>query len=98
VVVKGGHAQDDPVVDLLVEGNAVYEFRAPRIRTTSTHGTGCTFSAAITAGLAQGLELRAAVAQAKTYVSLALERAEPLGHGHGPLGHIAAEEPAHAIR
>lgn len=98
VVIKGGHAEDDPVLDLLVEASAVHEFRAPRIRTTSTHGTGCTFSAAITAGLAQGLEPRAAVAQAKRYVSLALERAEPLGHGHGPLGHFASEEAAHALR
>jgi hydroxymethylpyrimidine/phosphomethylpyrimidine kinase len=98
VVIKGGHADDDPVLDLLVEADAVHEFRAPRIRTTSTHGTGCTFSAAITAGLAQGLGARAAVAQAKRYVSLALERAEPLGHGHGPLGHFAPNEAAHALR
>jgi hydroxymethylpyrimidine/phosphomethylpyrimidine kinase len=54
VVVKGGHADGDPVVDLLVDRDGVEEFRAPRIQTTSTHGTGCTFSAAIAAGLDTG--------------------------------------------
>jgi hydroxymethylpyrimidine/phosphomethylpyrimidine kinase len=98
VVVKGGHADDDPVVDLLVDADGAHEFRAPRIRTTSTHGTGCTFSAAITAGLANGLAPHAAVAQAKTYVSLALERAEPLGHGHGPLAHFVTKEATRAAR
>ena len=97
VVLKGGHAEDDPVIDLLVEAEGVHEFRAPRIRTTSTHGTGCTFSAAIAAGLASGLSSRAAVAGAREYVSAALERAEPLGHGHGPLGHFVRKEAADAI-
>ncbi|MEO6796565.1 MAG: bifunctional hydroxymethylpyrimidine kinase/phosphomethylpyrimidine kinase [Candidatus Dormibacter sp.] len=98
VVIKGGHADQDPVVDLLVDQDGVEEFRAPRIHTTSTHGTGCTFSAAIVAGLARGLDHAAAVGLAREYVSAALQRAEPLGHGHGPLGHFAAKEAADAIR
>lgn len=97
VVVKGGHSGDDPVIDLLVSPGGVREFRARRIATSSTHGTGCTFSAAITAGLARGLPLEAAVAGAREYISAALERAEPLGHGHGPLGHFARKEAGDAI-
>ncbi|GAC1479436.1 MAG: bifunctional hydroxymethylpyrimidine kinase/phosphomethylpyrimidine kinase [Candidatus Dormibacteria bacterium] len=97
VVIKGGHADDDPVIDLLVQPEGVHEFRGPRIQTTSTHGTGCTFSAAIAAGLATGLSTAGAVARAREYVSAALERAEPLGHGHGPLGHFALKESADAI-
>src|ERR1700681_947880 len=50
VVIKGGHSEDDPIVDLLVDREGVHEYRAPRIVTTSTHGTGCTFSAALTGG------------------------------------------------
>jgi len=98
VVVKGGHAPGDPVIDLLVTGRGVHEFRARRINTTSTHGTGCTFSAAIAAGLALGLDLEASVARAREYVSLALERVQPLGHGHGPLAHFAPEEATNGIR
>lgn len=94
VVVKGGHGDEDPVLDLLVDADGIHEFRAPRIRTTSTHGTGCTFSAAIAAGLAAQLDLHAAVAQARAYLSATLVRAEPLGHGHGPLSHFPLKEPA----
>ncbi|MDQ6882881.1 MAG: bifunctional hydroxymethylpyrimidine kinase/phosphomethylpyrimidine kinase [Candidatus Dormibacteraeota bacterium] len=97
VVVKGGHAEGEEVIDLLVDADGMTEFRARRIETTSTHGTGCTFSAAITAGLAMGLSTRLAVAQAREYVSAALGRAEPLGHGHGPLGHFVRKEPADAV-
>src|SRR6202165_4832103 len=85
VVIKGGHSKDDPIVDLLVDGQGVREYRAPRIVTTSTHGTGCTFSAAITAGLAAGQDLPDAVAAARDYLSHALATAPGLGHGHGPL-------------
>lgn len=97
VVVKGGHAGDDPVVDLLVSAGGVREYRARRVSTASTHGTGCTFSAAIAAGLAQGVPLELAVARAREYISIALERAEPMGHGHGPLGHFARKEAGDAI-
>ena len=96
VVIKGGHSQDDPIVDLLVDGQGVHEYRAARIVTTSTHGTGCTFSAAIAAGLAIGLDLPRAVAQARDYLSRALASAPGLGHGHGPLNHFPALQEAHA--
>ena len=72
-LMKGGHLDGDEAVDVLcLPGGGTVEFRAPFTRGVSTHGTGCTYSAAITAGLAQGLELRAAVAQAKRYVTDAI--------------------------
>lgn len=88
VVVKGGHAGTDPVIDLLLDDEGVSQFSAPRIATEQTHGTGCTFSAAVTAGLASGLSLRSAVAGAREYVTRALAEAPGLGHGHGPLAHF----------
>lgn len=96
VVVKGGHSTADPVVDLLIEPEGVSQFSAPRITTDQTHGTGCTFSAAITAGLAGGLSLQAALGEARAYLTRALSEAPGLGHGHGPLQHFSAE-PAHAV-
>jgi hydroxymethylpyrimidine/phosphomethylpyrimidine kinase len=96
VVIKGGHSQDDPIIDLLVDREGVHEYRATRIVTTSTHGTGCTFSAAITAGLAAGRALPDAVAEARAYLSRALASAPGLGHGHGPLSHFASPQVAHA--
>jgi hydroxymethylpyrimidine/phosphomethylpyrimidine kinase len=96
VVIKGGHSDDDPIVDLLVDANGVREYAAPRIVTTSTHGTGCTFSAAVTAGLASGLDLEDGVAAARDYVSRALAGAPGLGHGHGPLNHFPGLQAAHA--
>jgi hydroxymethylpyrimidine/phosphomethylpyrimidine kinase len=96
VVIKGGHSDDDPIVDLLVDGDLLREYPAPRIATTSTHGTGCTFSAAITAGLAKGLDLQHAVAEARDYVSRALATAPGLGHGHGPLNHFPSPRAVHA--
>jgi len=96
VVIKGGHSEDDPIVDLLVDRQGVHEYRAARILTTSTHGTGCTFSAAITAGLAAGLDLPHAVAEARDYLSRALASAPGLGHGHGPLNHFSSFQVAHA--
>jgi len=96
VVIKGGHSEDDPVVDLLIDRQGVHEYRAARIVTTSTHGTGCTFSAAITAGLAMGLDLPTAVAEARDYLSRALSSAPGLGHGHGPLDHFPSPQVARA--
>ena len=90
VVIKGGHAATDPVVDLVYdrENNSSFELAYPRIPGTSTHGTGCTFSAAIAAYLARGHSPRAAIEAARAYLQLALERAPGLGSGHGPLGHM----------
>jgi hydroxymethylpyrimidine/phosphomethylpyrimidine kinase len=96
VVVKGGHSDDDPIVDLLVDDDGVHEFRAPRIATMSTHGTGCTFSSAIAAGLGRGEDLATAVGEARDYLSNALAQAPGLGHGHGPLNHFPVRRAAHA--
>jgi hydroxymethylpyrimidine kinase/phosphomethylpyrimidine kinase len=84
VLVKGGHLQGE-AVDLLDDGGHIQTFRAARIHTTSTHGTGCTLSAAIAASLARGLSLEAAVAAAKSFVTRAISGAPSLGHGHGPV-------------
>ena len=87
VVVKGGHLPGEPV-DLFYDGSRFLEFPGKRIQTTSTHGTGCTFASAVAAGLAKGLDLADAVARAKEYVTEAMERAFPVGKGHGPLNHF----------
>jgi hydroxymethylpyrimidine/phosphomethylpyrimidine kinase len=92
VVIKGGHTEDDPIVDLLVEPDGIHQFEAPRLETVNTHGTGCTFSAAIAASLASGDDLRTAVAGARAYVSAGLAAAPGLGHGHGPMNHFPARE------
>ena len=88
VLIKGGHSQGD-ATDLLFDGVEWTEFPAPRIDTRHTHGTGCTYSAAITAGLAAGLDLRDAVAQAKRFIHAAILTNPGLGHGCGPVNHHA---------
>ena len=87
VLVKGGHLPGDTLVDILVTPRGTRRFSHPRVPTTSTHGTGCTLSAAITAGLALGRPLEAAVAEALEYVHRAIVAAPGLGGGHGPLNH-----------
>ena len=87
-LVKGGHLAGDDVVDVLYDG-AMHVFRRPRVATTSTHGTGCTLSAAITARLASGDALAEAVSVALEFVHLAILSAPGLGAGHGPLNHWA---------
>jgi len=88
VVVKGGHRGTPEAVDILYDGNAFREYSAPRVDTTSTHGTGCTFASAIAAYLARGEPLAEAVGQAKEYLTEALRRAYPIGGGHGPVHHF----------
>jgi hydroxymethylpyrimidine/phosphomethylpyrimidine kinase len=88
VVVKGGHGTGEQLVDLLYDGHDFHAFRTPRIDTRNTHGTGCTFASAIAARLARGETLVAAVAGAQAYVVGAIQRALPVGHGHGPLDHF----------
>lgn len=90
-LVKGGHlsSADGEVVDVLVTPAGVRRFRHPRIVTTSTHGTGCTLSAAITASLAIGHDLEASVADGLAFVHRAMAAAPGLGRGHGPLNHAA---------
>jgi hydroxymethylpyrimidine/phosphomethylpyrimidine kinase len=87
-LVKGGHLAGAATVDVLFDGEFV-EFRHEKIETTSTHGTGCTLSAAVAAHLAQALPLRDAVARALDYVHEAIRTAPGLGRGHGPLNHFA---------
>jgi hydroxymethylpyrimidine/phosphomethylpyrimidine kinase len=87
-LVKGGHLAGDEIVDVLVTAGAVRRFIRTRLDTTSTHGTGCTLSAAVAAGLAHGRPLERAVADALDFVSRAIAAAPGLGHGHGPLNHF----------
>jgi hydroxymethylpyrimidine/phosphomethylpyrimidine kinase len=87
-LVKGGHLAGGEVVDVLVTPSAVRRYARPRIATTSTHGTGCTLSAAITAGLALGRDLETAVTDALDFLARAISAAPGLGAGHGPVNHF----------
>lgn len=90
VLIKGGHASGPESVDFLVTRNAVARLTANRIDTPNTHGTGCTLSSAIAAGLARGDDLDTSVRAAKAYLTAALAAADRLGvgHGHGPVHHF----------
>ena len=92
VLMKGGHGDGPEAVDLLVTADDVARLAAPRIDTKNTHGTGCTLSSAIAAGIARGLVLDDAVHRAKTYLTEALTSADELaiGAGHGPVHHFHA--------
>ena len=89
VLIKGGHLSGDALDLLITHDGGLHEFTAPRIDTAHTHGTGCTYSAAITAELAKGTPLPDAVARAKRYVTEAIRTAPGLGSGRGPLNHHA---------
>jgi hydroxymethylpyrimidine/phosphomethylpyrimidine kinase len=93
VLIKGGHSGGGESVDLLVGQGDVVRLSAKRIATKNTHGTGCTLSSAIAAGLAKGLDLAAAAHDAKAYVTSVIAAADQLevGHGHGPLHHYYAQ-------
>jgi len=86
--VKGGHRPGPEAVDLLYWEGRVQRLVAPRIETSATHGTGCTFASAIAAGLARGLDVPEAVVRAKEYLTEALRRAYPVGQGRGPVDHF----------
>jgi hydroxymethylpyrimidine/phosphomethylpyrimidine kinase len=92
VLIKGGHAQGPEAIDLLVTPEATARLSTEKIDTANTHGTGCTLSSAIAAGLAKGHRLSEAVADAKTYVTHAIGAADELsiGHGSGPTHHFHA--------
>jgi hydroxymethylpyrimidine/phosphomethylpyrimidine kinase len=92
VLIKGGHAGGTEAIDLLVSREAVARLSAERVATKNTHGTGCTLSSAIAAGLAKGQRLGEAVSDAKQYVTEAIGCADELevGHGHGPVHHFHA--------
>ena len=87
VVVKGGHAMTK-ATDVFYDGSRMELLESMVVDTTSTHGTGCTFSAAICAYLARGADLLDAVRRAKTYLTGALQNADPIGQGSGPVGHF----------
>jgi hydroxymethylpyrimidine/phosphomethylpyrimidine kinase len=86
VLMKGGHRQGN-ATDILFDGHEFTEYSSERFDTPNTHGTGCTLSAAIAAGLARGLGVQDAVGDAKRYVTEAIRRSVPLGGGHGPVAH-----------
>jgi hydroxymethylpyrimidine/phosphomethylpyrimidine kinase len=87
VLVKGGHLKGEPV-DLLFDGTRLERLTAERVPTPHTHGTGCTYSAAIAANLARGAGVPEAVADAKRYVTAAIRGGFALGRGVGPLRHF----------
>jgi hydroxymethylpyrimidine/phosphomethylpyrimidine kinase len=87
VLVKGGHLETD-AVDVFFDGTRLEELAAPRIATRNTHGTGCTYSAAIAARLALGESLLDAVRGAKAYLTEAIRRSYSVGRGHGPVDHL----------
>jgi hydroxymethylpyrimidine/phosphomethylpyrimidine kinase len=89
-LVKGGHGTADEVTDVLVTHDFTLRYQHPRLTSTSTHGTGCTLSAAITAGLALGHPLEHAVRDGLDFTRRAIEHAPGLGSGHGPLNHTVA--------
>ncbi|MGE7416266.1 bifunctional hydroxymethylpyrimidine kinase/phosphomethylpyrimidine kinase [Methylobacterium tarhaniae] len=93
VLMKGGHAAGPESVDLLIgPDDRILRLEAPRIETRNTHGTGCTLSAAVAAGLARGLPLPEAAGAAKAYLSAALAASDRIriGHGNGPVHHFHA--------
>jgi hydroxymethylpyrimidine/phosphomethylpyrimidine kinase len=85
VLLKGGHLTSDDAIDLLTDGDQVIRLESERIHTKHTHGTGCTLAAAITAGLAKGMDVPAAADQAKKFVTRAIQRHLDIGHGIGPV-------------
>ncbi|MCG2881278.1 MAG: bifunctional hydroxymethylpyrimidine kinase/phosphomethylpyrimidine kinase [Vulcanisaeta sp.] len=91
VIVKGGHLTGNESVDIVYfrDTGEYRELRAPRIETRNTHGTGCSFSAAIAAGLAKGLDPWEAIKTAKEFITVAIKYSLPLGHGHGPVNPMA---------
>lgn len=93
VLVKGGHLAGDEIVDVLVTEAIARRFTRPRLETTSTHGTGCTLSAAVAAGLALDRPLERAVRDALDFVQRAMDAAPALGRGHGPLNHFVPAPP-----
>ncbi len=90
VLIKGGHGQGAESIDYLVRDSGTIALAAPRIATQNTHGTGCSLSSAISAGLAKGEDMETAVRKAKAWISAAIAAADRLGvgHGHGPIHHF----------
>ena len=87
-LIKGGHSSGEPI-DYLLDDNGWTKFPGMRIETRHTHGTGCVYSAAITACLANGHDLRRSVGMARAFIQLAIETAPQFGHGRGPVNYFA---------
>ena len=92
VLLKGGHLREGDAIDILLHEGVLHELAAERIDTPHTHGTGCTYAAAITARLSRGEELVAAVKGAKEWLSRAIAGAPGIGHGQGPVNHLTPLE------
>jgi hydroxymethylpyrimidine/phosphomethylpyrimidine kinase len=90
VLIKGGHGQGAESIDYLVTSHGTIALTSPRIATKNTHGTGCSLSSAIAAGLAKGEDMETAVRHAKAWISTAIAAADRLGvgHGNGPIHHF----------
>jgi hydroxymethylpyrimidine/phosphomethylpyrimidine kinase len=90
VLIKGGHGEGAESIDYLIRHSGTVAFAAPRLATQNTHGTGCSLSSAIAAGLAKGEDMESAVRQAKHWISAAIAAADRfgVGHGHGPIHHF----------
>jgi len=97
VLIKGGHLEAGPI-DVLYDGTEFNEFHANRVDTPNTHGTGCTYSAAIATFLAHDHSLSQAVERAKRFVTAGIVNASAIGSGHGPLNHYAAAEALKALQ
>jgi hydroxymethylpyrimidine/phosphomethylpyrimidine kinase len=92
VLVKGGRLDGPSSIDVLCHGSTIREFSQPRVAVSRAHGTGCTLSAAIAAGMALGIQLEDSIETAKLYVTRALATAERVGHGATPLNHLVKPE------
>ena len=90
VLIKGGHGHGSESIDYLISASSTVPLASPRLATQNTHGTGCSLSAAITAGLAKGEDMDTAVRNAKAFISAAIASADrfAVGHGHGPVHHF----------
>lgn len=92
IIIKGGHGNEEESVDLLYDGSNYSSLVAERIPTKNTHGTGCTFSAAITAALANGYSINDAFQLGKDFIHQAIKMDIYIGSGHGPTNHWAYQE------
>jgi hydroxymethylpyrimidine/phosphomethylpyrimidine kinase len=92
VIIKGGHGSEDKLTDLLFDGHKFTELESKRLSTKNTHGTGCTFAAAVAASLAKGKSMEEAFQTGKEFVYYAIQKDLHIGNGHGPTNHWAYQE------
>ena len=88
VLIKGGHMESTESIDIFYNGEEFTEFSAERINTKNTHGTGCTYSAAICANIANGLQIIKSIEKAKNFITNSIKQSLNIGTGHGPLNHF----------